>query len=191
MSPFTLRPRIALNLKSVGYEFLEEDKFGQKSDLLLKSNPVHKKTPVLIHGESPVCESLIIVQYIDEAWPTGAAIMPEDPRERATARFWAAYVDDKFLPPLLSGVTKARDDEAWKEGLAQVVDGLALLERAYEEISKGKTFFGGDRIGYLDIALGCFLVLRLAPGQRGFEPSQDFGRGEDAGVGQMGREVCG
>uniref|UniRef100_A0A7N0ZWT0 Glutathione S-transferase n=1 Tax=Kalanchoe fedtschenkoi TaxID=63787 RepID=A0A7N0ZWT0_KALFE len=154
-SPYVLRPRIALNMKSVEYEFLEE-KFGQKSELLLKSNPVHKKIPVLIHGDRPVCESLIIVQYIDEAWAGGKPILPADAYDRATARFWAAYVDDKFFPSL-SGFGKVQGEEAKKEMLSQVYDSLALLEGAYQTISKEKPFFGGDQIGYLDIALGSFL----------------------------------
>lgn len=93
-SPYVNRVQIALNLKQVNYEFLEET-FGSKSELLLKSNPVHKKIPVMIHGEKPICESLIIVQYIDEVWTRGPTILPSDPYDRAMARFWAAYVDDK------------------------------------------------------------------------------------------------
>ena len=96
-SPFVIRTRIALNLKGVDYEFLEEV-FGVKSELLLESNPVYKKIPVLIHDGKPVCESMIIVQYIDEVWATKApAILPADPYDRALHRFWAYYVDDKVL----------------------------------------------------------------------------------------------
>lgn len=94
-SVFVMRARIALNLKSISYEFLQET-YGTKSELLLKSNPVHKKMPVLIHADKPVCESNIIVQYIDEAWSSyGPSILPSHPYDRAIARFWAAYVDDK------------------------------------------------------------------------------------------------
>lgn len=93
-SPFVLRVRIALNIKQVKYQFLEET-FGSKSDLLLKSNPVYKKIPVLIHGEKPICESLIIVDYIDQVWASGPAILPSDPYDRATARFWPTYIDEK------------------------------------------------------------------------------------------------
>ena len=91
-SPYVLRCRIALNIKSTNYQFLEET-FGSKSDLLLKSNPVHKKIPVLIHAGRPICESLIIVEYIDQVWPSAPTLLPSDPYDRATARFWAAFVD--------------------------------------------------------------------------------------------------
>ncbi|KAM2781810.1 hypothetical protein FF1_011557 [Malus domestica] len=154
-SPYAMRAWIALNIKSVEYELLEET-FEAKSQLLLQSNPVHKKIPVLIHCDKPVCESLIIVEYIDEVWASGPSILPSDPLDRATARFWAAYVDEKWLPSL-RGVAAAEGDEAKKAAVEQVAEGLAQMEEAFQKTSKGKDFFSGDKIGYLDIAFGCFL----------------------------------
>ncbi|TYJ39386.1 hypothetical protein E1A91_A04G066500v1 [Gossypium mustelinum] len=50
-SPFGMRVRIALAEKGIKYENKEED-LRNKSDLLLKTNRIHKKIPVLIHNES-------------------------------------------------------------------------------------------------------------------------------------------
>jgi glutathione S-transferase len=64
-SMFGMRVRIALAEKGIKHES-KEVHLRNKSDLLLKMNPVYKKVPVLIHNGKPVCESLIIVQYIDD-----------------------------------------------------------------------------------------------------------------------------
>ncbi|KAF9625112.1 hypothetical protein IFM89_019062 [Coptis chinensis] len=155
-SPFVIRPRIALNLKNIDYEFLEEP-LGTKSELLLKSNPVYKKIPVMIHNDKPICESLIIVQYIDEAFTSGPSILPSDPYDRSVARFWGAYIDDKWFSSLLATL-KAKTEEEKKTAIEGVSTGIELLEEAFEKISKGKDFFGGDTVGYIDIALGANLA---------------------------------
>ncbi|CAL4955019.1 unnamed protein product [Urochloa decumbens] len=157
-SPYAIRAKVALGLKGLSYEYIEQDLFS-KTDLLLKSNPVHKKVPVLIHGGRPVCESLVVVQYVDEAWPgTGPPLLPAGAHDRATARFWAAFIDDdKFFQPwrrLMRSTTGEQRAEAFKN----VVPQFEILEQGFMECSKGKAFFGGDAIGLADIALGSFLL---------------------------------
>ncbi|CAL5333047.1 unnamed protein product [Camellia sinensis] len=151
-SAFVNRVQIALNLKSIDYEFLPET-FGSKSELLLKSNPVNKKIPVLIHHDKPIYESLIIVQYIDELWTSGPSILPSDSYDRAIARFWRAYIDDKVE------IRKAKGEEERLEAVDKLVAMLMLLEKYFINCrSEGNgNFFSGDSIGYVDIALGCFL----------------------------------
>jgi glutathione S-transferase len=95
-SMFGMRVRIALAEKGIKYESKEDD-LRNKSDLLLKMNPVHKKIPVLIHNGKPVCESLIIVQYIDEVWNDRSPLLPSDPYQRAHARFWADFIEQKVV----------------------------------------------------------------------------------------------
>ncbi|XP_016443767.1 glutathione S-transferase U17-like [Nicotiana tabacum] len=176
-SPVVIRVLIALNVKSVAYEFIQED-MSNKSELLLKSNPVHKKIPVLIHGDKPISESLVIVQYIDETWTNGPSILPSNPHDRAIARFWAAYIDEKWFP-LMSELGKAQGDEAKEEVKEKLKEALMPLEEAFVKCSKGKAFFGGDNIGYLDIALGCILgwikTIRLILGVEIFDVAKTPG----------------
>ncbi|GJN18656.1 hypothetical protein PR202_gb05838 [Eleusine coracana subsp. coracana] len=158
-SPFVMRVCVALRLKGVPYEFLQEE-LGTKSRLLLASNPVHKKMPVLLHGSRPVCESLVILQYVDEAFAgaTGSSpILPADPYDRAAHRFSADYADAKLPTPLrilrgMIGGDKAKAAE-------QVAVALARLEEVFvvECDGKGRRYFGGDDIEFLDIVLGSYV----------------------------------
>jgi len=154
--PYVSRVRVALNMKSVNYELLVED-LGCKSELLLKSNPVRKKIPVMIHGDKAICESLVIVRYVDQVWTSGPSILPCDPYDHAIACFWAAYIDQQWFPPLIR-IQMTHDEAAKAAAMEEVAAGLEVLEEAFVKCSKGKAFFGGDSIGYIDIALGCFLA---------------------------------
>ncbi|KAH7834518.1 hypothetical protein Vadar_016961 [Vaccinium darrowii] len=175
--PLVMRVRIALNIKSVDYEFLPEQ-FSVKSDLLLKSNSVHKKIPVLIHGDKTLCESLVIVQHVDEVWASDPPILPSDPYDRAIAQSWAAYIDDKVLgsapSPYVNRVQialnlKSVDYEFLEEkfGSKMVADNSGPSKCSGRRGKSGSTrarvmegivpLEDAFTIGYLDIAFGSFL----------------------------------
>ncbi|GFP91581.1 glutathione s-transferase u17 [Phtheirospermum japonicum] len=154
-SPYSNRVQMALNLKSVDYEFIEENFYSNKSDRLLKANPVYKQIPVLIHDEKPICESLVIIQYVDDVWTDhGPSILPSGPYDRAMARFWADYIDKKWFPMFKE---LEKEGETRAAIMAKIIEGVVLLEAAFVECSKGKEFFGGDNVGYVDVVLGSYL----------------------------------
>ncbi|KAI7750012.1 hypothetical protein M8C21_021230 [Ambrosia artemisiifolia] len=139
-SPFVCRAIIALKLKGIKYELIEEDLSNKSADLV-KYNPVYKKIPVLVHNGNPISESLVIIEYIDDVWK-GVPILPHDAYEKAQVRFWAKVVDDKCAP----AVTKAFISHGEEKAVAELHEQLQFLEN--ELNSK---FFGGDNINLVDI----------------------------------------
>lgn len=91
ISTYAKKVELALKIKGIAFDYVEED-LSNKSSLLLKYNPIHKKVPLLLHRGKPLSESLVILEYIDETWNNlQPLLLPEDPYERATVRLWASY----------------------------------------------------------------------------------------------------
>ncbi|CAN1770143.1 Glutathione S-transferase U8 [Linum perenne] len=132
-SPFSNRVELALKLKGVDYEYIEQD-LANKSPLLLELNPVHKKVPVLVHNGKSISESLVIVEYIDETWPDNHHIFPHDPYEKAC----------------MEGIWKI----LWckEEERGRLTEEALQQLKTLEDELKNKRFFGGEGIGIVDIA---------------------------------------
>ncbi|EEF44317.1 probable glutathione S-transferase [Ricinus communis] len=145
-SPFSCRVIWALKLKGIPYEYVEEDLFN-KSPLLLQYNPVHKKIPVLVHGGKPICESTIILEYLDETWPENP-LLPSDPHERAVARFWVKFIEDKGTA--IWNIFRTKGEELEK-AVKNCLEVLKTIEEHAMGVSDDK-YFGGDKIGIVDIA---------------------------------------
>ncbi|KAG8391377.1 hypothetical protein BUALT_Bualt01G0181400 [Buddleja alternifolia] len=145
-SPFGFRIVHALKIKGLEYETILED-LTNKSDSLLEYNPIYKKVPVLVHNGKPICESLVILEYIDETW-NQCPLLSQDPYEKAMARFWAKLGDEKVYPSIRSAIISQGKEQ--EEAVATAVGNLKFID----ELLKGKKFFGGDTIGYLDLAFG-------------------------------------
>ncbi|GAB4844961.1 hypothetical protein Ancab_038355 [Ancistrocladus abbreviatus] len=92
-----------------------------------------------------IAESLVIMEYIDETWKQNP-LLPEDPCERAKARFWAKFVDEKCIPANIRVFCSTGEEQ--QKALTEVRENWKLMESGIE----GKRFFGGKLIGFADVA---------------------------------------
>ncbi|KAH9771221.1 glutathione S-transferase U8 [Citrus sinensis] len=139
-SVFSVRVEWALKLKGIKYVKIEEDTTN-KSSLLLNSNPIYKRIPVLFHNEKCFSESLVIIEYIDDTWKQNPSILPQDPAERAVAQ-------------VLRNVIFSRGERQERQ-VKQIKDAMEVIEKVLMLELKGKKFFGGDAdVGLIDIVLG-------------------------------------
>ncbi|CAN1180395.1 Glutathione transferase GST 23 [Linum perenne] len=133
---YGLRVVWALKIKGIPFESFDED-LSNKSDLLLSCNPVHKKVPILIHNGRSISESLVIVEYIDEAWDRNPpCILP-----RSGGRLF----------PSMRNVLNTEGKEQ-EQGIIEFKENLKLLEA---ELMESSSFMSGedDQLGFADIAL--------------------------------------
>ncbi|KAI6683099.1 hypothetical protein NL676_029012 [Syzygium grande] len=165
---------LALKVKGVEYEFAEED-LTNKSEALLRYNPVHKKVPVLVHDGVPIAESLVIIEYIDETWKEGPRLLPQDPYERAKVRFWAGFLHQQFYVAMASVIKT--DGEAQERAVKEVHEQLKVLEEGIKgSYPGGSPFINGDNMGLLDIIvlpiLGAHKVLEEVLGAKFLDPEK-------------------
>ncbi|KAL7101087.1 hypothetical protein ACP275_08G034900 [Erythranthe tilingii] len=147
-SAYVYRVIWALKLKGVKYDYIEED-FSNKSQSLLEYNPVHKKVPVLVHGGRPVVESSVILEYIEETWSDDplTSLLPSDAYERSVARFLIDFGQQSltlFAFFLSSDENKETTSKKARE----------TLEIIQDQALGGKKFFGGNRLGLVDLSYG-------------------------------------
>ncbi len=50
--------------------------------------------PAFVHDGTPIIESTVMCEYVDEVWPDGISLTPDDPKKRAEMRAWLRYIDE-------------------------------------------------------------------------------------------------
>ncbi|KMZ69006.1 Glutathione S-transferase-O-methyltransferase fusion protein 2 [Zostera marina] len=148
-SPFVIRIQMALNIKGVPYEFVDEDIIGNKGGFF--------SDVVFIHAGNEITEPYKIVRYIDETWTTvdTTSILPTDMYDSIVQTFWVKFIDNKIELAMKEILTKSMDVEDFDKT-------MEILECAFQRCSQGKNFFGGENINYIDISLGSMLGFILS-----------------------------
>ncbi len=147
--PFVQRAAIMLQEQGRAYDIKYID-LANKPDWFLAISP-SGTVPVLEVDGTPIFESAVILEYLDETADEGR-LLPDDPIERAKQRMWITYIS-KIM-------AKAWQLQSAKE--EEKVRALAgELRGHFEELSKQLpstgSLWGGDRFTMVDAAIAPIL----------------------------------
>lgn len=156
-SPYVRKVFIALDIKDVPYGIVRQMPFSEDAEYL-KINPLGK-IPSLVDGDLTLCDSKVICQYLDDAYPE-PRLYPMRPNDWARALWYedlaggrvselaASIFFQRFMRPL---AFKQEPDE---ELIARIIENdlppiLAYLE---SQIPTGGFIFGDFMMADLAIA---------------------------------------
>lgn len=154
--------RAAIVLAEKGIPFIRTDiDLSNKPDWFLDISPLGK-TPVLVVDGTPLFESAVICEYLDET--TQPRLHPDDPLQRARHRAWIEY-GSALLNAIWAFYTAP--DETTLDAKAR--DIRSRFERLEAELTTGP-YFAGAEFSIVDAVFGP--VFRYFPV---FESIGDFG----------------
>lgn len=172
-SPFAWRVMLALEHKGLAYEArrLSFDRQETRSAEFLAINP-RGRVPTLVHDGWPLRESLVILEYLEDAFPA-PALLPTAPRARAHARLLARETDE-FVGPLIARVMRQTLMRKGEPDPAELAAATAELARELQRLEDGLTGeWLVERLGLADFAVYSQLRMVRRVGERMPEHSLD------------------
>ena len=160
-SPYAQKVKIALREKGQAFEAPLPQGIGVGGALgeFIDANP-RAEVPALIDGEVRLFDSTIILEYIEDKWPT-PPLLPATPAERARVRMLEEVMDTHF-EAINWGLGEVRAFRRATGELAQTIEARAAvqtqgyftwLERQLGE----RDWFNGASFGWGDIAVVPYL----------------------------------
>jgi glutathione S-transferase/RNA polymerase-associated protein len=161
LSPYAQKVKIALDEKGLEYKSQLPVAIGSgQPDLtFLKANP-RGEVPALIDGDVSVFDSTIILEYIEDKWPT-PALLPKTPAERAQARTIEEVMDTSF-EPINWGMGEIRWFKRAEGQRARAIEARASAQARglYEWLTRqlgDRQWFNGDTFGWGDLSVVPYL----------------------------------
>ena len=109
---------------------------------------------MLDHDGKILRESLLIVDYVNEAFP-GASLYPASPFDKYLSRLIVSEADSTLIGPFYTAL-KNQDRSKDAEYSAKVLGGIKKLNDWLLKTNPKGTFFFGDDLTYADIAMAPF-----------------------------------
>lgn len=142
LCPYVQRAVIALEEKGVPYERVDID-LANKPQWFLDLSPLGK-TPVLLVDGTPVFESAVICDYLDET--VAPRLHPADPLARAQHRGWIEFASATLNA--IGSLYSAPDEPAYARAVAVL---RARFETLEQHLSTGP-YFAGEGFSLADAA---------------------------------------
>jgi glutathione S-transferase len=143
LCPYVQRAVIALTEKDVPFRRIDID-LANKPDWFKAISPLGK-TPVLLVGDTPIFESAVILEYLEDT--QAPPLHPADPLARAEHRAWiefgSAILND------IAGLYNAADETAFNAKAAALKAKFARIEARLKD-----PWFDGASFGFVDAVFG-------------------------------------
>mgnify|MGYP001767088205 CR=1 FL=1 len=155
-SPFVRKVRIVLAEKKIDYEFVIDSPWLEDSKVP-GINPLGKIPVLLLDDETPLFDSRVIVEYIDNVTPN-SKLFPATNRERTEVKRWEALADG-ICDAAATAFLEAKRPRGQKsnEWIQRQRDKITRgLEFMAEELGD-KAFCMGTHLSMADIAVGTAL----------------------------------
>jgi len=158
ISPFAARVRVSLLAKGLDVRVIDGP--DVTSEAFGKLNP-YRRVPVLVLDDgTPLPESEVIVQYLEERYPQNS-LLPAEPAERARVRL-VARASELYLFPSVVDLFKARAIGSGREeelsSLFGVLEQNLSRLAALIDPSRASWHVSGSSLTLADGALAPFLV---------------------------------
>jgi glutathione S-transferase len=144
LCPYVQRAAIALAEKGVAFDRTDID-LANKPDWFLHLSPLGK-TPVLVVDGTPIFESAVILEYLEESQAN--SLHPADPLDRALHRSWIEF-GSAILNDIASFYS-APDAATFAAKIAALKTKFARVEAAFGP----GPWFGGAGFGLVDAVFG-------------------------------------
>ena len=94
LSPYAQKVKFALIEKGLPFEVKIPDLLGGSNDEFVAASP-RREVPTLVDGAITVFDSTIILEYLEDKWPT-PPMLPREPAERARVRMLEEFCDTYY-----------------------------------------------------------------------------------------------
>ncbi len=147
--PFVQRAAIMLQEQGRPYEIRYIDLWN-KPEWFLEISP-RGKVPVLKVDDTPLFESAVLLEYLDETADQGR-LLPEDPLERAQQRMWISYIST--IMSKAWSLQAATEQETARELAAELRDHFETLSK---QLPDDGPLWGGETFTMVDVAIAPIL----------------------------------